>query len=104
MVLRLWADFNEVEEEILWTSLRRVSFVPEGEPEIGQRVELYDHEGNACQGIVTKVRGPIVWVRLDLSTWIDAEAVQIVSEYGYAASGSSFGKENRTGVERVAVA
>lgn len=103
--MRLWADFNEVDGEMIWTSLRRVDFLPEGEPKIGQRIDLWDHEGNVCTGIVTKVDDPIVWLSLDLSTWVDAEAVHIASRFGEAAYGESHGEETRTGgVERIAVA
>ena len=98
---RLWADFNEVDGDMIWTSLRRADFVPEGEPEIGQRIELWDHEGNVCWGVVTKVDEPIVWLRLDLSTWVDAESKQIASQFGSSAYGKWQGREERT---RAAVA
>lgn len=103
--MRLWADFNEFDGETIWTSLRRATFVPEGEPAVGQQVELWDHEGNACFGIVTKVSDPIVWLWLDLNTWVDAESVHIASHFGDPEYHESQGREERTGgVERVAVA
>lgn len=103
--MKLWADFNEVDGEMIWTSLRRVDFLPEGEPEIGQRVDLWDHEGNVCTGIVTNVDDPIVWLRLDFSTWIDAQSVHIASRFGDPAYAHSQGEEKRTGgVETIAVA
>lgn len=102
---KLWADFNEVDGETVWTSLRRAQFVPEGEPEIGQWIELYDHEGNACWGVVTEVDDPIVRLHLDFSTWIDAESVQIASHFGDAVYDARDGREERTGgVKRLAVA
>jgi hypothetical protein len=102
-MLRLWADFNGIEDQTVWTSLRRKSFVPDGEPWIGQRVELWDHEGNVCQGTVARVNYPIVYVDLDLSTWLDGEAVQIEPRYGEQASFDPVrqGAEERTGVEPV---
>lgn len=103
--MRLWADFNEVDGEMIWTSLRRASFVPDGEPEVGQLVELWDHEGNVCWGVVTNVDDPIVYIRLDLSTWVDAESIQIEPQFGSPAFASFQGSEDRTGgVERLAVA
>lgn len=94
--MRLWADFNEVEDEMIWTSLRRAQFVPDGEPEIGQRVELYDHEGNVCWGIVVSVDDPIVRLHLDLRTWVDAETNQIPAHFGKAAYEAFQGQEDRT--------
>jgi len=94
--VRLWADFNEVDDEMIWTSLRRAPFIPDGEPEIGQRVELYDHEGNVCWGVVVDVDDPIVRLHLDLSTWIDAEANQIPAHFGKAAYDVFQGQEERT--------
>lgn len=103
--MRLWADFNDVDGEMIWTSLRRASFIPDGEPELGQWIELYDHEGNVCMGVVTQVDDPIVYLRLDLSTWEDAEWIQIKRHYGNPAFHSSQGSEDRTGgVERLKVA
>lgn len=102
MQLKLWVDFNEVYGEDVWTSLRRANFVPEGEPEIGQWVELYDHEGNVCQGMVTKVDDPIIWLRLDLSTWIDAENKEIEHQFGRAVYDWQQGSEKRTAGAAVA--
>ena len=99
--MRLWADFNDFDGEVIWTSLRRASFVPEGEPQIGQRIELWDHEGNVCTGVVTKVDDPIVYLWLDLNTWADAGTVQILEEYGNPAPSHSMGREDRTGIERL---
>lgn len=103
--MRLWADFNAADGEMIWTSLRRAGFVPEGEPAIGQRIELWDHEGNVCMGVVTRVDDPIVYLRLDLSTWEDADSVQIERQFGSPAYDRRQGKEDRTGgVERLKVA
>jgi hypothetical protein len=103
--MRLWADFNDVDGEMIWTSLRRASFIPDGEPEVGQWIELWDYEGNTCKGIVTRVDDPIVYLRLDLSTWEDAEWIQIERQFGSSAFASSQGEVDRTGgVERLKVA
>ncbi len=98
--MRLWADFNEVDDDTVWTSLRRASFVPKGEPRVGQWIELWDHEGNVCWGVVTEVDAPIVYLRLDLSTWVDREAVSIEGQYGDPVSSQTRGQEQRTGIER----
>lgn len=98
---KLWIDFNEVSGETAWTSLRRARFVPEGEPEIGQWIELYDHEGNVCWGVVTDVDDPIVRLHLDLNTWKDAETKQLKSHFGKAAYDAFQAQEERT---RAAVA
>lgn len=65
----LWADFNAVEDDTVWTSVRRTEGVGEDELEEGQRIELRDHEGNACWGTITETSGPIVYLELDWSTW-----------------------------------
>jgi hypothetical protein len=78
---RLKADFNEEREGTIWASLHRVPFVPDGEPRIGQWIELWDHEGNTCWGVVTDVNYPIVYLKLDPSTWKDGDAVQIEPEF-----------------------
>lgn len=69
----LWADFNAVEDDTIWTSVRRTKWADEDELEVGQRLELRDHEGNSCWGTVTGVKGPIVYLELDWSTWDPAE-------------------------------
>lgn len=99
--MRLWADFNAVEGETVWTSLRRASFVPSGEPQVGQWINLWDHEGNSCWGVVTEVDDPIVYLRLDLSTWLDGEAVQVDPHYGDPVSSHAQGGQDRTKGERV---
>ncbi len=103
-MLKLWADFNEVSDEAIWTSLRRAKWVPDGEPWVGQRVEFWDHEGNVCQGIVTRVNYPIVYAELDLSTWVDGDPLQIESEHGGSVTyHQSQGSEDRTKVKQLAV-
>jgi hypothetical protein len=67
---RLWADFNEASGDEIWASLRRSPFL--GPLENGERVLLWDHEGNRCEAIVREVRGPIVFLTLDGSTWVAA--------------------------------
>lgn len=72
----LWADFNAVEGDTIWTSVRQTEGVSEDELAEGQRIELRDHEGNSCWGIVTGMQGPIVYLELDWSTWTPAEDEQ----------------------------
>ena len=78
---RLWADFNEARGENIWTDLAQERFIPEGQPHEGQWIELWDHEGNRCWGVVTEIDYPIVYLRLDLSTWVDSSTVQIEREF-----------------------
>lgn len=100
--MRLWTDFNEFDGETVWTSLRRAAFVPEGEPWVGQQVEMWDHEGNVCWGTVVEVDEPIVRVQLDLSTWEDAGDVHIASTFGEPMYHYSQGAEDRTVGDAVA--
>ncbi len=101
---RLWADFNEERGGIIRASLHREKFIPDGEPSIGQWIQLWDHEGNTCWGAVTDVNYPLVHLRLDVSTWRDGDAVQIDSEYGDSVLSHSQGSQKRTGVEQAQVA
>ncbi len=78
---RLWADFNEARGEDIWTDLAQERFIPEGEPYEGQWIELWDHEGNRCWGVVTGVDYPIVYLELDSGTWVDSSAIQIKREF-----------------------
>lgn len=69
--MRIWADFNAVNGEMIWTSLNQSRIQGRDDPQVGERVEFYDHEGNHCVGRVTSVEGPIVYARLELDTWRD---------------------------------
>lgn len=103
--MRLWADFNETYEGEIWTSLRRArKFIPNDQPRVGQWVELWDHEGNTCWGIVTRLERPIVHLRLDMSTWRDGDTVQIEPEFVESAPSSRFRDiQSRTEAENIPV-
>lgn len=68
----LWADFNQVDGDMVWTSTcrsRGAVFTPEP----GDHVVLYDDDAASCGAIVTEVSGPIVTCRLDWSQWHDPQ-------------------------------
>lgn len=75
--MRIWTDFNEIEDNTVWTSLRRAGFIPSGEPRVGQWIELWDYEGNVCWGVVTEIDVPIVYLQLDMNTWKPSVVVNI---------------------------
>lgn len=56
--------------------MRQTEGVSEDEFTEGQRIELRDHEGNSCWGTITGLKGPIVYLELDWSTWNPAEVEQ----------------------------
>jgi len=102
--MRLWADFNEERRGVIRASLHREKFIPEGEPYIGQWIQLWDHEGNTCWGIVTDVNYPLVYLRLDVSTWVDGDPVHVESEHGGSVTyHRSQGSEDRTKAKKLAV-
>lgn len=71
-------DFNNREHDHVLASLRYASSARV--PDVGDRVELYDDEGNACQGIVAGVSGRIVEVAPDWRTW---RTTAVVGEAGF---------------------
>lgn len=103
--MKLWADFNEDRGGVVWTSLHRAGFIPEGEPRIGQWIELWDHEGNTCRGVVTSVNYPIVYLELDTTTWKGSDTVQIEPEFVGKKAPYEQGRDDkgRTGTERIPV-
>ncbi len=69
------------------------SFATSGrKPDIGETVLARDDEGNECKGTVAAVRGSIVYVDLDRSTWrrltIGETFVSIVSPYSHDSGGA----------------
>ncbi len=70
---RLWADFNELNGDMIWTSL-----APEEEGGQSLRrdeiVELWDYEGNLCRGSVKEIDGPIIKLKVNRATWEAAPA------------------------------
>jgi hypothetical protein len=74
----LWVDFNSVDGDTIWTSMKRTPSVHADELEEGQRVELRDHEGNSCWGTIMGIKGSIVYLELDWSTWIPADEEEAI--------------------------
>lgn len=69
---RLRADFNSVRdgETLIATVALDGTHVL---PEVGDRVRVYDPEGNSCMGdVVARIDDESVRVRLDYATWEDA--------------------------------
>jgi len=81
-------DFNNVADDglLVKVSSRHVQGVYEA-PEPGDSVFLFDDEGNECYGHVDHVRGKIIYVKLDESTWSPAggeeETESILEVKGY---------------------
>ena len=67
--MRLWADFNRAEDNILITSLRRTPGALADDASVGSWVELYDREGHTCAALVIAVEGSLVQCVLDMKTW-----------------------------------
>lgn len=62
---RVAADFNNV------GGLGIIKASDRGEgADVGERVVLYDHEGNECEGTVREVRR-LLYVEMDQTTWRD---------------------------------
>jgi hypothetical protein len=89
----LWVDFNAVEGDTIWTSVRQTKGVSQDELMEGYRVGLRDHEGNSCWGTITGIEGPIVYLELDWSTWRPADEQEKVFSltHGNPSTGSFLG-------------
>lgn len=64
---KIWFDFNAMNQNgVAWASR---SFC-DGTPSIGERVLLYDGEGNSCEGVIRYFHGKKgIVVQTDISTW-----------------------------------
>lgn len=61
-------DFNDLDKDGRLKASR--SFATSGrKPAVGEAVLAHDDEGNECGGTVAEVRGSIVYVELDRTTW-----------------------------------
>lgn len=69
MTVRLRVDFNEVEDDRVWTSVRSMPFVAVDDLVSGDWVEVYDDDGASCWGQVVEINWPIVTFRLKWETW-----------------------------------
>jgi hypothetical protein len=71
-MLSIWADFNSFDDQSrIKTSLRYAD--SPARPATGERIRLYDDEGNAVMGVVEEIRDLIVHVRPEMATWTSAE-------------------------------
>lgn len=75
-------DFNNVAEDgkLVKTSLyagasRRI-------PRRDERVFLRDAEGNHCWGWVRDIRGALLFVEVDESTWVFGQETRVIPVYG----------------------
>jgi hypothetical protein len=64
---KVFTDFNAIngDGEVL---VLREEFG--GEESFDQRVLVADHEGNQSEGVVTRIKGGLVYVKLDWNTWL----------------------------------
>jgi hypothetical protein len=74
-MVRLWVDFGDVRDCHTWTLLKFAELAPEEEAVVGEWAELWDHEGNTCYGIITRIEGQTIHLRLDWSTWMPAARI-----------------------------
>jgi hypothetical protein len=72
-MMRLWADFNDIEEDDYVVVDLDSSEIADGEDDlhVGTRVDLFDGGGHECQGEVVAVdlAKRLVGVRIDWATW-----------------------------------
>lgn len=77
---RLWADFNDIfRGNLLEIDL---DFAMAGEDlglAPGDWVRVYDGEGNECSGLIDRVDGSDLLVKLDLASWTNV-SVEILSQ------------------------
>ena len=70
--LSIWSDFNSIDPHRSITASLRFAATAE-RPLPGERVRLYDDEGNSVMGIVERVEDLVVHVRPDIDTWVTAD-------------------------------
>jgi hypothetical protein len=73
--MRLWTDFNYMEEENrVWADLDRAEFYDEDDLQIGNEAELFDGLGYECIGTIVSVDSAnrMVELELDRDTWRDS--------------------------------
>jgi len=66
--MRLKADFNEVEDDHIWVSLRGVTTLG-ANLSPGASVELYDNDGDSCLARITESREASITCRIDWKSW-----------------------------------
>jgi hypothetical protein len=71
--MRLWTDFNDIEDDDYVVADLDSSEIADGENDLheGARVDLFDDGGHECQGEVAAVdrANRLVRVRIDWATW-----------------------------------
>lgn len=70
--MRLWTDFNYMEnEDRVWADLTQAGFYLEEELQVGRKAELFDGLGYECTGTIVQVdtNNRMVEVEPDWSTW-----------------------------------
>lgn len=89
MTTRVPADFNNVAAGGA-IKARRAGLA------VGDRVRLFDHEGNECEGDVFEI-GAVALVHLDLGTWKDGPQA-----FNAAAAGSRAVEKHGDALRRLA--
>jgi hypothetical protein len=77
--LSLHVDFNADDDQGVIRTLRRYANRPDALA-VGEPVRLYDAEGNQCLGYVLDLDEEFVSVKVERSTWIDAQPVVVVAQ------------------------
>src|SRR4051812_26445207 len=71
-------DFNNVADDGVQVKTSLYHGFSRRIPRDGERVLLRDSEGNRCWGWVRGIRGVIVFVELDETTWVSGEETRMV--------------------------
>lgn len=83
--MRLWADFNDIEEDdYVVADLDYAQFFRDEELHEGALVDLFDGGGHECQGTIVSVNSDnrLVRVKLDWSTWRSPAQLPTVYDFG----------------------
>ena len=67
MTTRIWVDFNSLDDDGLYPTLRKFA---SSSVSIGDAVIAFDHDGNEADGTVAYIHGDVVRVQLDLATFV----------------------------------
>lgn len=75
---RIWFDFNAMNHNgVAWASRQFCDgglMLNKKGPQVGERVLLYDGEGNSCEGVIRNFHGKWgIVVQTEISTWKDGE-------------------------------
>jgi hypothetical protein len=92
--MRLWTDFNDIEENgQVWADLDYAQFFFEHELRAGNTSELTDGAGHECIGTIVRVDldRRMVWLEIDWDTWRFSERSRIRQGFKSAAGGYGAG-------------